>query len=189
MKVLLINGSPNEKGCTYTALAEVAASLNKEGIETEIFHGADASEENVAAAAEKVEEAGGLVVGAPVYWASPAGECVLFMDKLAGKAGEYLAHKPAAAVTSARRSGTVSTLDVLYKYFLYYQMPIVSAFNWTMVHGNTPEEVEKDVEGLQIMRVLGQNMAWLLKSIDLGRKAGLKEPVLEEERLWTNFIR
>ena len=101
MKVLLINGSPNEKGCTYTALAEVAASLNKEGIETEIFHGADASEENVAAAAEKVKEADGLVVGAPVYWASPAGECVLFMDKLAGKAGEYLAHKPAAAVTSA----------------------------------------------------------------------------------------
>ena len=189
MKVLLINGSPNAAGCTYTALREVAESLEQEGIETEIIHGADASEEAVDCAAGKLKEADGLIVGAPVYWASPAGECVLFLDKLAGKAGEYMARKPAAAVTSARRSGTVSTLDVLYKYFLYYQMPIVSAFNWTMVHGNTPEEVRKDEEGMQIMRVLGKNMAWLLKSIDLGRKAGLKEPVFEEERLWTNFIR
>lgn len=187
MKVLLLNGSRREKGCTYTALSEVAQTLEKQGIQTEIIHAVPETE-NVKAVAEKVKTADGLVVGSPVYWASPSGEIISFMDKLSSLAGKDLLHKPAAAVASARRAGTTATLDVLFKYFTYHQMPIVSANYWTMVHGNTPEEVKKDEEGMQIMRVLGNNMAWLLKCIEVGKNAGVQIPETEA-KIMTNFIR
>ena len=188
MKVLLLNGSPRKSGCTFTALEEVASVLNANGIETEIFQAGNPETENVKAAAAKLKEADGLVVGSPVYWASPSGQIIEFMDKLCSMAGKDMLHKPAAAVASARRAGTTATLDVLQKYFSYHEMPLVSANYWNMVHGNTPEEVRQDEEGLQIMRTLGQNMAWLLKCLEAGRRAGIETPVTEE-KIKTNFIR
>ena len=115
-------------------------------------------------------------------------EIISFMDKLAGVAGSALIHKPAAAVASARRAGTTATLDVLNKYFAYHQMPIVSSNYWNVVHGNTPDEVKQDAEGMQIMRVLGRNMAWLLKCIEAGKTAGITAPETEA-KVMTNFIR
>ena len=170
MKVLLLNGSPRKEGCTYTALTEIAETLKKNGVEAEIFQAGDPSQENVADAAAIMKEADALIVGSPVYWASPSGQIIEFMDKFASKAGKDMIHKPAAAVASARRAGTTATLDVLIKYFTYHQMPVVSGNYWTMVHGNTPDDVRKDAEGLQIMRTLGNNMAWLLKCIEAGKK-------------------
>ena len=187
MKVILLNGSRREKGCTYTALSVVADTLRENGVDAEIIH-AVPTDDVVKAAAEKINEADGLVVGSPVYWASPSGEIISFMDKLAGTAGAALLHKPAAAVASARRAGTTATLDVLNKYFSYHQMPIVSSNYWNVVHGNTPDEVKKDEEGLQIMRTLGRNMAWLLKCIEAGAKAGIAAPETEK-KIMTNFIR
>lgn len=187
MKVLLLNGSPRKEGCTYTALSEVALALQAEGIETEIFQAGNPEMENVKAAAEKLKEADALVVGSPVYWASPSGQIIEFMDKFCSVAGKDMLHKPAAAVASARRAGTTATLDVLLKYFTYHEMPVVASNYWTMVHGNTPEEVRQDKEGLQIMRVLGENMAWLLKCIEAGKKAGVELPE-QEEKIKTNFI-
>ena len=111
-----------------------------------------------------------------------------FMYKLCSCAGKDMLHKPAAAVTSARRAGTTATLDVIMKYFTYHQMPVVSSNYWTMVHGNTPDEVQQDAEGIQIMRTLGNNMAWLLKCLEAGKKAGIEMPV-DEEKIKTNFIR
>ena len=188
MKVLLLNGSPRTNGCTYTALSEVAHTLQENGIDTEIFQAGKPTPEAVREAGEKLKECDALVVGSPVYWASPSGQIIEFMDRLASAAGKELLHKPAAAVASARRAGTTATLDVLMKYFTYHQMPVVSANYWPMVHGNTPEEVQKDEEGLQIMRVLGRNMAWLLRCIEAGRRAGVSLPQ-EEEKIKTNFIR
>ena len=188
MKVLLLNGSPRKEGCTYTALTEVAETLKKDGVETEIFQAGDPSRENVAAAAAIMKEADALIVGSPVYWASPSGQIIEFMDKFASMAGKDMIHKPAAAVASARRAGTTATLDVLIKYFTYHQMPVVSGNYWTMVHGNTPDDVRKDEEGLQIMRTLGNNMAWLLKCIEAGKNVGIAAPETEE-KIMTNFIR
>lgn len=187
MKVILLNGSRREKGCTYTALTVVADTLREEGIDAEVIH-AIPTDDVISAVAEKVKTCDGVVLGSPVYWASPSGEMVLFMDKLAGKAGAYLAHKVGATVTSARRAGTTATLDVLNKYIAYHQMVNVGSSYWPMVHGNTPEEVMKDEEGLQIMHVLGRNMAWILKCIDAGKKAGIAVPE-KETPIKTNFIR
>ena len=188
MKVLLLNGSPRKEGCTFTALSEVAKALNHNGIDTEIFQAGNPDTDNVKAAAAKLKEADALIVGSPVYWASPSGQIIEFMDKLCSMAGKDMLHKPAAAVASARRAGTTATLDVLIKYFTYHQMPVVSGNYWTMVHGNTPDDVRKDAEGLQIMRTLGNNMAWLLKCIEAGKKAGIDAPETEQ-KIMTNFIR
>ncbi|WP_317302456.1 flavodoxin family protein [Acidaminococcus timonensis] len=193
MKVLLLNGSRREKGCTYTALSLVAKELEAAGIDTEIIYiglnavngKLDALVKDVAA---KMKEADGLVVGSPVYYASPTGEIQVFLDRFAGVAGADLRHKPAAAIASARRAGTSTTLDVLNKYLMYNEMPVVSSNYWNMVHGNTPEEVLQDKEGVQIMETLGRNMAWLLKSIEAGRKAGVEEPA-KPVKVMTNFIR
>ncbi|WP_416181670.1 flavodoxin family protein [Acidaminococcus timonensis] len=193
MKVLLLNGSRREKGCTYTALSLVAKELEAAGIDTEIIYiglnavngKLDALVKDVAA---KMKEADGLVVGSPVYYASPTGEIQVFLDRFAGVAGADLRHKPAAAIASARRAGTSTTLDVLNKYLMYNEMPVVSSNYWNMVHGNTPEEVLQDKEGVQIMETLGRNMAWLLKSIEAGRKAGVEEPS-KPVKVMTNFIR
>ena len=188
MKVLLLNGSPRKEGCTYRALTEVARTLNAQGIETEIFQAGKPDMECVKEGAQKMKEANALVVGSPVYWASPSGQIIEFMDKFCSLAGKDMYFKPAAAVASARRAGTTATLDVLIKYFTFHQMPVVSSNYWNMVHGNTPEEVEQDLEGLQIMQVLGNNMAWLLKCLEAGEKAGISQPQ-QEEKIKTNFIR
>ena len=193
MKVLLLNGSRREKGCTYTALSLVAKELEAAGIDTEIIYiglntvngKLDALVKDVAA---KMKEADGLVVGSPVYYASPTGEIQVFLDRFAGVAGADLRHKPAAAIASARRAGTSTTLDVLNKYLMYNEMPVVSSNYWNMVHGNTPEEVLQDKEGVQIMETLGRNMAWLLKCLEAGKKAGVEEPA-KPAKVMTNFIR
>lgn len=187
MNVILLNGSRREKGCTYTALSIVAAALKENGIDAEIIH-AVPNNETVAAAAEKIKHADGIVLGSPVYWASPSGEMLSFMDKLAGIAGASLLHKVGAVVTSARRGGTTATLDVLAKYIEYHQMVMATSNYWPMVHGNTPDEVMQDQEGIQIMRILGQNMAWIIKCLDAGKKAGICPPA-EEDKVKTNFIR
>lgn len=193
MKVLLINGSRREKGCTFTALHIIAEALQENGIESQILHiGSKAVngqiDEIVKEAADALKTADGLVVGSPVYYASPSGEVIAFMDRLSGAAEADLRFKPAAAIASARRAGTTAALDVLCKYFEYAQMPLVSSRYWNMVHGSKPEDVLQDEEGVQIMQTLGRNMAWLLKSIEAGRQAGVPLPVPEPKK-FTNFIR
>ncbi|WP_077610582.1 flavodoxin family protein [Clostridium sp. Marseille-P2415] len=206
MKVLLLNGSPHEKGCTNRALLEVAKALDGEGIEAETVHiGNQAIHGCIAcgkcaqtgrcvfkgdpvnAVLDQMDQVDGLVVGSPVYYASANGSLFSFLDRLF-YAGRDFAFKPAAAVASARRAGTTATLDALNKYFTIAQMPVVSSRYWNMVHGRTPEEVEQDLEGLQTMRTLGKNMAWLLKCLEAGKAAGISLPA-QEEKTWTNFIR
>ncbi len=206
MKVLLINGSPNEYGCTYTALSEAAKSLNKNGIETEIYQigkkaiagcidcgkcfetGKCVWNDDVNKLAERLDEFDGLIVGSPVYYAGPSGQITAFLDRLFYSAGRKLVKKPGAAVVSCRRGGATAAFDRLNKYFSINNMPIVTSQYWNQVHGNTPEQVMQDKEGLQTMRTLGENMAWLLKCIDAGRKAGVPEPQYEPQTM-TNFIR
>lgn len=202
MKVLLINGSPNELGCTYTALTEMADTLTQEGIEHEmLWIGSGAQQgkwlkeelsfsDAVTVTRERMGEADGLVLGAPVYFASTPGPILTLLDKVFffPKQEGLFRLKPAAAIVSARRAGTTATLDILHKYLSHAEMPIVSSEYWAMVHGNSPQEVRQDEEGMQIMRVLARNMAWLMKSIDCGKQAGLTPPE-KEARLRTNFIR
>lgn len=206
MKVLLINGSPNKNGCTYTALAEIEKELNKNNIETEIFQignkpirGCTAcgkcsgnrcifNDDVVNEALEKCENIDGFIVGSPVYYASANGAVVSLLDRMFYAGGSLLKYKPAAAIASARRAGTTTTLDILNKYFTISCMPIVSSQYWNMVHGNNPDEVKQDLEGLQIMRTLGKNMAWLLKCIEAGKENGINIPE-QEPRQRTNFIR
>ena len=205
-KVLLINGSPNKVGCTFTALREVEKSLNKNGVETEILYlgkgpvqgctgcracgktGKCAFDDGVNRLIERLEEFDGLVVGSPVYFASPNGTLLAFLDRLFFAAGNKFAGKAAAAVVSCRRGGATAAFDVLNKYFTISGMPIVSSQYWNQVHGNTPEEVVRDEEGMQTMRTLGENMAWLLRCIEAGRAAGVPEPK-REMPVRTNFIR
>lgn len=211
MKVLLVNGSPHSKGCTYTALAEAASALNGEGIETDFFWIGNkpiagcigcyqCSKKHQCVFDDKVNEFtrlaaeyDGFIFGSPVYYSGMNGGLMSFMDRVFFSASGQEPHpfrfKPAAAVVSARRAGTTSALDQMNKYFLHQQMPIVSSRYWNMVHGNTPEEVKQDAEGLQILRVLGRNMAWLLKLKEAGERAGVQFPAQEEKRISTNFIR
>ena len=154
MKVILINGSRREKGCTRTALEEIARELEACGVESElIFIGNRAVNgkinEAVKEVGEKMREADGLIIGSPVYYASPTGEVIAFLDRLFWDYGSEMAYKPGAAVVSARRGGTTASFDVLNKYFTISQMPVVSSQYWNMVHGNTPAEVQQDAEGLQ----------------------------------------
>lgn len=191
MKVLLFNGSRRDAGCTFTALSIVAEELNSAGIETEIMNvGSRINDgkidEVVKEAAAKVEAASGYVLGSPVYYASPSGEIISFMDRLFGAAEKYMRFKPSAAVCSCRRAGTTASLDVLNKYFTFNCMPIVSSRYWNEVHGSNPDQVMQDHEGVQIMRILGRNMAWLLKSIEAGKAAGVAQPE-SEEKIFTNF--
>ena len=205
MKVILINGSPNAKGCTYTALEEVSKTLKSEGIETEIIHvghkdirgcigcrqcktkGKCVFNDIVNDIAPKFKECDGIVIGSPVYFASANGTLVSFIDRLFYSMTADKTMKVGAAVVSCRRGGHSATFDELNKYFTISQMPIASSQYWNMVHGNSPEEVQQDLEGLQTMRTLGKNMAFLIKSIQLGKKEfGLPE---KEEYKFTNFIR
>lgn len=206
MKVLLLNGSPHAQGCTYTALNEVGATLKKHGIDTELVHvgtrpvaeciacgsckgGAPCIfDDGVNALAARLEEFDALVVGAPVYYAGPSAQICAFLDRLFYSAGGKLTGKPAAAIVSCRRGGASAAFDRLNKYFSINSMPIVTSQYWNQVHGNTPEEVLRDEEGLQTMRTLGENMAWLLRCIEAGKAAGVPAPVYEPKRP-TNFIR
>lgn len=193
MKVLMINGSRRANGCTYTALNLVAESLKEEGIDSEIvFVGADAANGNLAdlvkSLKEKCKDADGFVFGSPVYYASPTGEVQMVLDRLFGVAGKELRGKPAALVTSARRAGTTSSLDVLAKYPSINEMPIITSCYWTMVHGSAPEDVMKDEEGVAVMRQLGKRMAYALKCIEAGKEAGIEAPAPAEYNK-TNFIR
>lgn len=193
MKVILFNGSRRENGCTATALGIVAKELEANGVETQIFWvGGRAMDGQIDAlvteALELVKNADGIVIGSPVYYASPSGEILSFLDRLYMQGEKFLNFKPAAAVVSARRGGTTAALDVLNKYITYAQQPVVTSRYWNMVHGSSPEEVLKDEEGVQIMQVLGRNIAWLLKSIEAGKKAGVPQPE-PVKKVWTNFIR
>ena len=207
MKVLLVNGSPKEKGCTFTALSFVAEELEAAGVNTQIYHlGKEAIEgcracgycfkndscvigDSVNTFVELAKEADGLVVGSPVHFASATGALTAFLDRVFySSKGSPFHYKPGAAIVSARRAGTTATLDQLQKYLLYSRMPLVPSQYWPMIHGTTPDEVVQDLEGVQIMRTLGRNMAWLLRAIEAGRAAGI-EPPPEERRIRTNFIR
>lgn len=206
MKALLINGSPNEFGCTYTALSEVAKALNENGVETEIFHlgtepvagclacrscrgtGRCVIDDVVNVALDKAEKSDALVFGSPVHFAGISGTMKSFMDRFFFASAPAQKLKPAAAIVSCRRAGSTAALDILNKYITYSQMPVVTSGYWNMVHGNTPDEVRQDLEGMWIMRTLGRNMAWLLKSIEAGRENGVALPEAEP-KVNTNFIR
>ena len=204
MKALLINGSPHAKGCTYTALSELKHTLEAEGIETELIHvgnqdvrgciacgqcrklGKCVFDDVVNEVAPKLAEADAFVIGAPVYYSSPAGGAISFMDRLFFSTFNVdKTMKVGAAVVTCRRGGNTASFDVLNKYFSISGMPIASSQYWNMVYGGSAEEVLKDAEGLQTMRTLGRNMAFMIKSIQLGKQQfGLPE---KEPTTFTNF--
>jgi multimeric flavodoxin WrbA len=205
MKVLLLNGSPHENGSTRAALNAVAHELEASGAETEFFqlgtkpirgciachkcaNGRCVFNDDAANRfLERMERSDALVIGSPVYYAAPNGELLALLNR-AFFAGKCFAHKPAAAVVVARRAGTTAALDVLNKYFTIKEMPVVSSQYWNMAHGDRPEDIVQDREGLQIMRTLARNMAWLLSCLEAGRLAGITPPERENwER--TDFIR
>ena len=206
MHVLLINGSPHKQGCTDAALREVAATLQEAGIETTIFHigaapvggcvgcggcakaGKCVFGGPVADVLPLLEKADGVVFGAPVHYATAAGSMLGFMHRLAMSGGTYLRHKPAAVVTSARRAGTTTALEAMEKVPQFFEMPLISSTYWPMVHGGKAEEAALDEEGMQIMRNLGRNMAWMLRCIEAGKAAGIEAPQAETDKR-TNFIR
>lgn len=211
MKVLLVNGSPNKEGCTYTALCEVAAALNKEKIATEIFwignkpiggcidcrkcreKGKCVFDDIVNEFRLQAYEADGFIFGSPVHYAAVSGNMTAFMDRLffsevCGNHNKAFYMKPAAAVVSARRAGTTAAFDQLNKYFMIQEMPIVSSRYWNMIHGANADEAKQDIEGLYTMRVLGRNMAYLLRCLEAGRNAGAALPE-QEPPVFTNFIR
>lgn len=205
MNVLLINGSPHAKGCTYTALHEVAQTLGAEGIDTEIIHvgnkdirgciacrqckknGKCVFDDLVNEVAPKFESCDGIVIGSPVYFASANGTLVSFVDRLFYSTPFDKTMKVGVSVVSCRRGGNTATFDELNKYFTISGMPVASSQYWNMIHGNTPEEALQDAEGLQTMRTLARNMAFLIKSIRLGRETfGLPQ---KEDHIFTNFVR
>lgn len=207
MKVLAINGSTQKDGCTYLALLEATKALEAEGIETEIVQmGSDPvrdcigcngcagkgrcvfGDDMVNEIIAKAEGADGFIFGSPVYYAHPSGQLLSMLDRLFYAGGSAFSHKPGAAVVTARRAGTTASLDVLNKYMTDTQMPIVSSTYWNMVFGPVPELVEQDQEGLQTIRNLGRNMAWLLKCIQAGQQSGIEVPIAETAN-WTNFNR
>ncbi len=210
MKVFLVNGSPHKKGCTWTALNEVAKTLNKEDIETEIFWigikplagctacktcaktGRCMFDDTVNEFLDIAKDADGFVFGSPVHYAAASGAMTSFMNRAfytdlqSGR--QTFTLKPAAAVVSSRRAGTTTAFDQLNKYFTISEMPVISSRYWNMVHGAQPEDVKKDEEGLQTMRILARNMAFFLKCKEAGLQAGVQIPK-REKPIFTNFIR
>lgn len=206
MKVILVNGSPHERGCTDRALREVAAALESEGVQTEMLWigrqpvsgctGCGACRklkkcvidgDGVNDFIRKAQSADGFVFGSPVHYASAGGAMTSFLDRAFYSGGAAMKYKPGAAVASCRRAGASATFDMLNKYFTINCMPVPSSNYWNEVHGQTAEDVEKDEEGLQTMRVLGYNLAWLLKCVALGKAQGVTPK--GEEKIKTNFIR
>lgn len=206
MKVLLVNGSPHEKGCTNRALTEVAQTLQKEGVETEILWlgakpvagciacgscaktGGCFHKDMVNYVTERLDTYDGFIFGSPVYYSGPSGQLTSFMDRLFYSGSRKMAGKPAAAVVSCRRGGASAAFEMINKYMGMTNMPIVTSQYWNQVHGNSAEQVEQDLEGLQTMRTLAQNMAWMLKCIEAGKKSGIERPEYEPV-IRTNFIR
>ena len=209
MKVLLLNGSPHQNGCTYTALEEISKTLKEEGINSEIFQlgndiisgcrgcracaklGKCIIDDKVNKFLDIAKDFDGFVFGSPVHYASASGSIISFLDRAfyanSGAKRKIFEHKPGFAIVSARRSGTTATMDQLNKYFTITQMPIISGRYWNMVHGRTPDDVKQDPEGLQNMRFLARNLAWHLKCQDAGQKAGYLPPC-QEDVIHTNFI-
>ena len=205
-KILLINGSPHEHGCTYTALKEVADTLVAGGVDSEFVYlgtkpvagciacgscagtGSCAFGDQVNEVLEKLDEYDGIVTGSPVYYAGPSGQICAFLDRLFYASGGRMAGKLAAAVVSCRRGGASAAFDRLNKYFTISNMNVVSSQYWNQVHGKVPEDVRKDKEGLQTMRTLAQNIIWNLKNMEAGRAAGVEPPEYEAKE-YTNFIR
>ncbi len=203
----MVNGSCNKNGCTMAALKEVEKVLKEDGIESEIYQLGNESQfdcigckvcrktgkcafahNNVNEFVEKAKLADGFIFASPVYYAHPSGRILSFLDRAFYSNTDAFMFKPGASIASARRAGTTASIDVLNKYFSIAAMPIIGSTYWNMVHGNTPDEVVQDKEGLQTMRNLAKNMAWMLKCIEAGKEKGLVLPSLEgAER--TNFIR
>lgn len=211
MKVLLLNGSPHEKGCTYTALEVIAKTFEEKNIQSEIFYigcepispckscfacaklGKCVVDDKVNKFVNIMSECDGLIIGSPVHYASASGIITTFLDRafFAGSRSKVsiFAHKPGAAIASARRAGTTATLDQLNKYFSITQMPIISGRYWNMVHGSTPEDVMQDKEGVQNLQILARNMAWFLKCKECALQSGIQPPKTKEPIIHTNFIR
>ena len=201
MKVLMLNGSPHEKGCVYTALCEVAAQLEKEGIEYEIMHMGTKpvqgclscgscfktgkcfyAEDKVNECAEKLRAADAFIVGSPVYYAAPNGALCAFLDRLFYSSSKSFAGKPAAAVVNCRRGGASAAFERLNKYFTIAHMPVIPSSYWNSTHGRTPEQVRRDLEGLQVMRDLARNAARMLKGLQ-------GQPLPQyEKKIYTDFI-
>lgn len=207
MNVLLVNGSPHPKGCTWTALNEAARQLEKNGVQTTLLQvGSKAvrgciacgkcretgycifKDDPVNEGIDLLRAADGLIVGSPVYYAGPNATLCAFLDRVFFLKAAPYAFKPAACVVSCRRGGASASFDRLNKYFTIARMPVVASQYWNSIHGNTPEEAAQDAEGLQTMRTLGDNMAWLLKCIAAGKAAGIMPPTPEPWQA-TNFIR
>lgn len=212
MKVLLVNGSPNQRGCTNRALEEIAITLDQEeSIDSEIFWignkpiqnciscykcaetGECIFDDSVKEFHKLAKNTDGFIFGSPVHYSGPTGSLMSFMGRafisdFAGNENRLYKLKPAAAVVSARRAGTTTTFSQLNKFFTLHEMPVISSRYWNMVHGDTPTEVEQDLEGLYNMRVLGRNMAYFLRCQEAGRNAGVKLPK-QEMPVFTNFIR
>jgi multimeric flavodoxin WrbA len=205
-KILLINGSPKEKGCTFTALNELAMTVEKHNVGTELVHignkpvagciackkcvttGKCIINDKVNEIIEKLDSYDGIVVGSPVYFGGPNGQLLSFLDRLFYISSNRMLGKLGASIVSCRRGGATAAFDRLNKYFTISSMVVVGSQYWNQVHGNSPEEVRRDEEGLQTIRTLGQNMVWLLQSIEAGRKSGVEFPRYEK-RLRTDFIR
>ena len=206
MKVLMLNGSSHINGTTMAALTEVGKALEEDGIEYEIFqigggpvadclgcgqcteNGCIFSDDAVNAFVAKAKEADGYIFGKPVYYAHPSGRIQSFLDRVFYSSGKHFAHKPGASVAVARRGGTATTFDVLNKYFGITQMITVGSTYWNQVHGRNAEDAAKDLEGMQTMRNLGHNMAWVLKCLEAGKEKGLVPPTADRSNQ-TNFIR
>lgn len=184
MKAVLLNGSPHSAGCTYTALNEAARGLSENGIDAEIINIGDKNipgckgcfacrktghcirDDIVNQTAEKIIEADGMIIASPVYFSSPNATLIAYLDRLYASYGDKLRFKPCGCIVSARRAGTTSALEVLNKYPLVCEQPLVSSSYWCMVFGNTPDEVKKDTEGMEIAYNLGRNMAWIIKALN-----------------------
>lgn len=183
MKVILLNGSPHEHGCTYTVLTEVAAALTDQGVDAQILHigaqpidgcsgcfacrslGRCVKEDVVNRLADQLADADGMIIGTPVHFASPAGSLVALLDRLYAAHGQRLMYKPCGCIAAARRAGTTAALEVLHKYPLVNEQPLVPSCYWCMAYGTTPEEIRADQEGMEIARTLGRNMAWMVRSL------------------------
>ncbi len=206
MKVLLINGSPRQHGCTHTALEEAAKALNKKGIDTQIVWVGNGSvpgctacgacrktgkcvfDDLVNEVAAQLDTYDGFIFGTPVYYGGPSGQILAFMNRLFYSSSKKMAHKPVAAVVSCRRGGASAAFQQMNMHFMMTNMIVITSQYWNQVHGNTPDEVRQDAEGLQTMRTLAENMRFVLQSIEAGKAAGVSQPEYEP-KTYTNFIR
>ncbi len=207
MKVILFNGSTHPHGCTAQALEIVAQTLQQQGINTEILSiGTQAVHDCIACGGcrkgtpacvfkddgvntfiEKAKTADGFIFGSPVYYAHPSGAILSAMDRLFFAGGQFLRHKPAAAILTARRAGTTASMDVINKYFAFNQMPIVTSTYWNQVYRDANGTPTTDAEGTQTLEHLANNMAWLLKCIAAGKQQDINAPE-QSKTTFTNFV-